>query len=661
VRAFILLILVLLAPLAEAQTLTSANVQIEWKVANRFRLFQDEALFKQHESAWQQYQLHINDLNIGDDQKQRLQINSAVLGTEHVLNDRHIAFTRILRNKYDWRGWAAKAEGRLCWDAKSRQHKACGGVENYVNPSGHGIEISLRALERNLPLQELNCEWRVGDEQPLTAPCDATIPANLPYPGGAAISVNVVGEQPISITATVKDLLIVGLGDSFASGEGNPDLPVAFQSAQRIRNLYPKRAQNDSGGSATWTDKLCHRSLYGHQLRAALQIAIENPKAAVTFLGYSCSGATVEEGILGPQAYVEYVTTRPNASSDNDKKVAARAISGDSKDSQLYWLLRELCQVKPQKSDGLWACPNQQFRRTVDYVLLSIGGNDIGFSNLVGWATLRDGTASSLAKYFGATVSANQFARNMRDILPGAYAKLAKAISATIPIDANGQGYDAGRVILTAYPDILADENGDVCPAPAAEGEDEDLYAANQSLDFFNAWLAVTSGRLTSAKNQLEKLHNRMGELAEDHGWSFAGRAYADKPFRGHGFCARKNDLAFDPPEVLMMPCVGNSDRDTKTCETSWSGKVKGWRPYNPETQNYPYALRQRWVRTFNDAYLVMNQKVVDRSGRIDEETSAAIFSETTGAMHPSAEGHAAMADAILMDLRSQISEGLAQ
>jgi hypothetical protein len=73
--------------------------------------------------------------------------------------------------------------------------------------------------------------------------------------------------------------------------------------------------------------------------------------------------------------------------------------------------------------------------------------------------------------------------------------------------------------------------------------------------------------------------------------------------------------------------------------------------------QNYPYALRQRWVRSFNDAYMVINQKVITREGTINAEASQVVFAETTGAMHPSAEGHAAMADAILMDVRRKVRE----
>jgi lysophospholipase L1-like esterase len=642
---------------ASAQTLNTTDFQIEWKVTNRFRLFNDASFFKLHENAWRQYLIHVNEQKITEEQKSLLVGSSSVLGSEHVLNDRYIAFSRVERTKFDWRGWAAQGQGRLCWNPKSRMHDLCGDVDGYINPKGHEIELSLRPLVPNKLISEFNCEWRVGGAPPLTAPCDGAVTAILPYPTGADISVAVVGEQPIALKAKVRDLLIVGLGDSFASGEGNPDMPAEFSEAQRYKNLYPRRKDNDASGSALWTDELCHRSLYGHQLRAALQIAVENPQSAVTFLGYACSGAGIEAGILGPQEYVERVSTTGAQSSDSAGAPPSRFLSGDSKDAQIRWLLRELCKVKPKEDDGLWVCPDNQFRRSVDYLFLSVGGNDVGFRNVVAWATLREGTSATLAKFFGATVSAKQFAENMKDTLPAAYARLAKAIERAVPLYSGDQGFDASHVILTAYPDMLVDETGQICAAGGTEDGEEDRFSANQALDFFSSWLATTSGRLNAVHEQLATLDRRMKDLSGDHGWTYAGRVYNDRVFQGHGFCAQRSKFANDPAEVLMIPCWGKAERPTQTCQSSWSGKTREWRPYNPATQNFPYALRQRWVRTFNDAYMAVNQKVMERSGKIDDQSSAQTFSETTGAMHPNAEGQAAMADAILMDIRSEIAQ----
>ena len=630
---------------ALAQTLTASNVQVNWQVENRFRLFAETKDFQAHERAWKQYLIHVDGLNLDQGAEARLVANSSVLGAEHVLNDRYIPFTRHLRRNYDWKGWAATQVGRLCWDEKSRTHGACGSSEAYVVPKSHRVKLWLTRRDSSVLISEYNCEWRVDGGAPEVSPCDEAVTLDIPWPKGASVSVAAEGESGISTDIEVKDLLIAGLGDSFASGEGNPDVPVTFSAEARFRNLYPRRARNDGSGNAQWMDELCHRSLYGHQLRAALQVAVENPHGAVTFLGYACSGAAVDEGILGPQEHVEYVS----------RNGQVRVVSGSAKDTQMRWLLRELCVVKPQSENGFWVCPGGQYRRPVDLLLLSVGGNDIGFSSLVTWATLRDNTTSKLAKWFGATVSPKQFAANMKNDLPGDYARLAKAIELGVPLREDGVGFDPSRVVLTAYPDILEDEKGQVCPA-GAEGVDEDLHPANQSLDVWSSWLVVTPGKLTRAHEQLEGLHRRMGELAEDHGWRFAGRAYEDRPFRGHGFCARNAAAGKDPAEQLMMPCLGKAARDTATCTQSWSGKQRDWRPYNPATENYPYALRQRWVRSFNDAYLAINQKVITRDGFVDEKASESVFVETTGAMHPSAEGHAAMADAILMDVRPVVA-----
>ena len=654
---FIAVLLGLFALPAEAQTLTTSQFKIEWQVTNRFRLFQDPAFFKLHENAWRQYLLHVDQQGMASDARDSFVARTSVIGSEHVLNDRFIAFSNILRQNFDWRGWAAKGQDATCYDPKKRTHTACGGIDAYVTPASHAIELWLSGQGVTVPATAV-CEWRIGGKLVAQTSCADRVSGpgiELPYPDGAEISVNVVGEAPIITEAKVKDLLIAGLGDSFASGEGNPNQPVAFSETRRFRNFYPLRRQNDAGGGAQWTDELCHRSLYGQLLRAALQIAVENPQASVTYLDYTCSGASISEGILGPQTYVERV-----ASNERSAQLAAHEVAGGAKDSQLYRLMRELCRDTPDVKHGIPTCPGNNFRRSLDFLLLSVGGNDIGFSNIVAWASLRDSASSTIAAFFGATVTAEEFATRMHDILPDAYAQLAAALEQSVPVASAPDGvFDPSRVILAAYPDLVTNEAGEICEASPDGGDGEDRYAANQSLDMFSSWLTAQPDRLTKVREQFLLLYKRMRDLAGDHGWTFAGHIYADKMFEGHGFCAQNLKRITDPAEQLMMPCYGSAERDTQTCQTSLSGKKGTWRPYDPATQNYPYALRQRWVRTFNDAYMVINQKVRDRFGKLDEQASAAVFSETTGALHPSAEGHAAMADSLMLTLRPVVYDVL--
>lgn len=636
-----------------AQTLATSQFRIEWQVVNRFRLFRDPQFFKLHENAWRQYLLHVDGRNMASDERDAFVARTSVLGSEHVLNDRYIAFSTILRKNFDWRGWAAQGQELLCYEPEKRNHSGCGGIDAYLNPDSHAVELWVVGSNGAAVPGNARCEWRIGGKLVAEASCAERVSGQgvaLPYPGGAEISVNAVGEQPIIADAAVRDLLIAGLGDSFASGEGNPNLPIEFGDAKRFRNFYPERKRNDGLGSAVWTDRLCHRSLYGQQLRAALQIAIEHPQASVTFLDYSCSGAGIDDGILGPQAYVERLS----------ESGGARPLSGGTRDSQLYRQLRELCRDKPQVVKGQLRCPGNDFRRPLDFVFLSIGGNDIGFANIVAWASLRDGASTGIAAFFGATVSDTEFAQRMREVLPDAYVRLASAIAAALPLSSAGDGvFDPSRVILTAYPDLVTDERGEICEAAAGDSGEQDRFAANQSLDMFSSWLTARSSRLKSVRRQFAILHKRMRDLAGDHGWTFAGHVYADKMFEGHGFCAQNLRRIGDPAEQLMMACHGKADRDTQTCQPNFSAKEGHWRPYNPATQNYPYALRQRWVRSFNDAYMAVNQKVADKYGKIDEKASASVFSETAGALHPSAEGHAAMADGLMLTIRPILYEML--
>ena len=130
------------------------------------------------------------------------------------------------------------------------------------------------------------------------------------------------------IPATVRNILIVAMGDSYASGEGNP------------RNV---RAWMRTGAAFTpyWDDDPCHRSTRAAPAQAALALEKASPHTSVTLVFLACSGATVDSGILGPQSGAQ------QASSQLEQ---ATKILGD---------------------------------RPADLVLLSIGGNDVGFTSIL--------------------------------------------------------------------------------------------------------------------------------------------------------------------------------------------------------------------------------------------------------------------------------------
>ncbi|MEM1307571.1 MAG: hypothetical protein AAGG99_08605, partial [Pseudomonadota bacterium] len=271
-----------------------AKLRVAWRVENAFRFFTDPRDTDLHRQTFEA---------LPPDDRRR-----PILSAE-----------RSLGRTFE-RGWAANLRGTTCWDHKRNLHR-CPAGGDYVNPKSHAVLVRLTAHEGR---EDIRCVWRVFDVDRRgrrdtrravhTRPCHQAARLTIPYPGGALVTVSIGGAEVAAERVKVEDLLIVGIGDSFGSGEGNPDLPVRFDRERSAdygrlrRDLviagYPTRvgAWRRLGDrffqreNAKWLDQACHRSLYSQQLRAALQLAIENPRRAVTFLHLACSGAEITRG-----------------------------------------------------------------------------------------------------------------------------------------------------------------------------------------------------------------------------------------------------------------------------------------------------------------------------------------------------------------------------
>jgi hypothetical protein len=117
--------------------------------------------------------------------------------------------------------------------------------------------------------------------------------------------------------------------------------------------------------------------------------------------------------------------------------------------------------------------------------------------------------------------------------------------------------------------------------------------------------------------------------------------------FANRGFCARSED---DPPfDRECFSSQGESfDPDPVSAATAPLACNK--RP----SEFRPYAPRTRWIRTANDSYftaMTFPQGLL-RPSNIHDATWGALSAVYGGAIHPSAEGHAAMADATLPAVR---------
>jgi hypothetical protein len=91
--------------------------------------------------------------------------------------------------------------------------------------------------------------------------------------------------------------------------------------------------------------------------------------------------------------------------------------------------------------------------------------------------------------------------------------------------------------------------------------------------------------------------------------------------------------------------------------------KIGGkWQPYNPADWK-AYASRQRWFRTPNDAFMTANFHVsaslLQRTLKLQAFSwfQVLLASTYSGAFHPTAEGQAAMADAVATEARRVLSK----
>ncbi len=613
--------MVLLVPAASSQA--AAEPAIAWRVENAFRFFDDSANTEMHRATW---------ADLSDDERR-----TPVLAAERLLASRHSD------------GWASTVVGKTCWDASRNRH-VCSDKSVYVNPAAHAVLLELRGIE---DASSVECMWLTAPKgkgqtrgQAITKLCSEPLRIDVPYPGGIGISVEVGGQEVARTDLKVTDLLIVGMGDSFGSGEGNPDIPVRFSreraadygDAKKDTSLagYPARvgewAQIGDAKfieeNARWIDQACHRSLYSHQLRAALQLAIEDPHRAVTFVGAACSGAEVTTGLFLRYKGNEWV---PNPPEFSQISAVAEAQCG-AKEARMQDLPEayHIGGKIPDLQGGLVLrkCEAENARK-IDILMLSIGGNDVGFARLVANAILADQSMlKKLGGWFGQVHGPAEAAAQLVQ-LEDRYKSFNRAIHNILHMSWE----ESDRVILTAYPGLAILEDGrSVCPDGRA------------GLDVVSDFqLSTVKAKESSAV--AEKLNGIMKTAARAHGWSYA-EAHR-KAFLGRGICAGYNNNALSSADDLRLP-----------------RKVAGgdWEPYNPADYQ-PYASRQRWFRTPNDAFLTGNfhvsasvmQKVLKlQSLSWFQLLLAATYS---GAFHPTAEGHAAIADSVAERARAVLSK----
>jgi lysophospholipase L1-like esterase len=594
---------------AAAQGAPDGPMQISWEVRNRFRLFREERDFLLHTDSAR---------------------GRSILGSE-----------QALELQSDGRGWARNTVNRLCIDLAGRVSEPCtrdNVKESYLTPSDHPVTVRLTG---QIPVGA-TCAWSLDDgEGPRQSTLDCAEPLNFrarygrPTTASVEVSSGPEAPQRLATEIMVRDIFIAGLGDSIASGEGNPDRPVALSDEGFCFRSYlgtagaqyyrPSRAGYKGGRaceapdslqvwqrqSALWFNSACHRSLYSYQTRTALALAAQYPHIAVTYLPLACTGASISDGLFGSQRARECPPTKAGASCQGTVNA-------------------QLAELR----DAVTAARRRQPDRTLDLVLLSIGANDINFSGLVADVIVDTPTERVLFRRTGVMGSVDDSRAALARDLPQSFSKLREALKPLVG--------DMSHVVYVSYANPALAE-GAPCPGgragfdihPSFNAEPQRLanvadYVQNEFLPQLKALALCQSGILCR-----DPAGDRM-TFVDAHQAAFAT----------HGFCARAaTDPEFD--RECFSPKGESFDPDivTAASQPMLCGRSAGeYRAYLP---------RARWIRDANDSYfaaMTYPQGLPSSSQPADihDATWGILSAVYGGAVHPSAEGQAAMADATL-------------
>jgi hypothetical protein len=284
--------------------------------------------------------------------------------------------------------------------------------------------------------------------------------------------------------------------------------------------------------------------------------------------------------------------------------------------------------------------------RGLDLVLLTIGANDIRFSGLIANVIVQPGSERNLLNSGGIIASVEEAQKILDRDLPGNFAKARTALKPLV-------GGNLSRVVYVSYGNpALAAPN---TPCPGGRGGFDVHPAFGADGDRLRKTVEFVSQKFLPGIKALARCED--GKSCRDP--STERMTFVDAhqgAFESHGVCAGSaDDPAFDrecfsQDGETFEPSLTKSATDPMACRFSAS-------------EFRPYAPRARWIRTANDSYFTALTYPEGLPSTVQpsdiHDAIWGIFAAVYGgAIHPTAEGHAAMADAALPAAREVLGLG---
>lgn len=295
------------------------------------------------------------------------------------------------------------------WTMPQRARDADGDGIIDVGPPPGGYTPSSWAVELDACKSQpghrtiASYKWEVqGLPEQTTTNCKHTVnvPREQVYPTKLTLTMADGSTVVANRDVKVVDRFIVVMGDSYASGEGNPHVPIQYGAGFVI-------------APPVWEDTRCHRSMWASSARAARALELQDPRSSVTYLTKACSGATIAEGILGEYEGIED-TSSPKLPPQLQQ---VRSIVGGAR---------------------------------IDNLVISIGGNDAGFAKVLADCILP-------GDCFNNQTLINDHNTSIAGLMTSHY----PAMRAAIEHPTTGLNVDS--TFITEYPDFTTDSDGSYC------------------------------------------------------------------------------------------------------------------------------------------------------------------------------------------------------
>jgi hypothetical protein len=399
---------------------------------------------------------------------------------------------------------------------------------SFVDPGYSHRRVLVRVLDA--PRGSL-CTFTVAGQAGTPAvPCEPgqwfRLATNLAAPVTAMV--RAPGVDPVApLYAEVpEDFLIVALGDSFLSGQGNPDgrekRPISWNECASLPD--PLNTECFKSGRhnarAWWMDDRCQRSAWSTPIQAGLTVIRQMPEkfGAVTVVSFACSGAKVGAGLV--EEYEGQLTF-----DDFRRRTPADQWSARANDR-----LARSKNLPPQTQAvvKLLADQGPQRKTTIDLLLLDGGGNDIGFANIVADLVLAKSKFESLDAY------ATLMGQRLETLKSSSYPHLQQGLN----------GFQVAHAIAMAYPDPTRIDDDTGCGGEPVDslglrilsgfaGDVSSLIRGGAPLDFK---ISPEEARFAGRK-VLDPLNTTVTAFADAAQFRYFGDAMP--LLRGRGWCAQ--------------------------------------------------------------------------------------------------------------------------